>query len=176
MPVGTIIDHVSSYDNPPPGYLFCDGTEVSRTTYAKLFAVIGESFGSGNGSSTFNLPDGRGKFKRGVDYNTGNDPDASSRSAQAAGGNSGDNVGSIQGDSTKSHSHHVFHDSSATDTSPALTPDNYAQEASGATYDNNSYRFEAKGTSEEADVAKTSDTGDNETRPINFYINYFIKY
>jgi microcystin-dependent protein len=40
----------------PAGYLFCDGTAVSRTTYAALFAVIGAAFGSGDGSTTFNLP------------------------------------------------------------------------------------------------------------------------
>jgi len=47
------------YGNPvaPTGFLLCDGSAVSRTTYAALFAVIGTSFGAGNGSTTFNLPD-----------------------------------------------------------------------------------------------------------------------
>ena len=43
----------------PKGYLICDGSAVSRTTYADLFAAIGTTFGSGNGSTTFNLPDYR---------------------------------------------------------------------------------------------------------------------
>lgn len=45
----------------PQGFLFCDGSAVSRTTYANLFAVIGTSFGAGDGSTTFNLPDMRGR-------------------------------------------------------------------------------------------------------------------
>lgn len=45
----------------PTGFLACDGSAVSRTTYAALFAVIGTSYGTGNGSTTFNLPDGRGR-------------------------------------------------------------------------------------------------------------------
>jgi microcystin-dependent protein len=43
----------------PEGFLFCDGSAVSRTTYAKLLGVIGETYGSGDGSTTFNLPDYR---------------------------------------------------------------------------------------------------------------------
>jgi len=41
----------------PSGFLECDGTAVSRTTYATLFAVVGTTYGAGNGSTTFNLPD-----------------------------------------------------------------------------------------------------------------------
>lgn len=49
----------------PSGYLLCDGTAVSRTTYAALFAVVGTTFGVGDGSTTFNLPDLRGRFPLG---------------------------------------------------------------------------------------------------------------
>lgn len=45
----------------PDGYLLCDGSAVNRTTYARLFAVIGTTWGAGDGSTTFNLPDGRGR-------------------------------------------------------------------------------------------------------------------
>ena len=41
---------------PPAGYLVCDGSQVSRTTYAALFALVGTAFGAGDGSTTFNLP------------------------------------------------------------------------------------------------------------------------
>lgn len=51
----------------PPGFLLCDGSEVSRTTYGLLFAVIGTTYGIGNGSSTFNLPDLRGRIVVGKD-------------------------------------------------------------------------------------------------------------
>ena len=46
----------------PAGYLLCDGSAVSRTTYAALFTVLGTTYGSGNGSTTFNLPDLRQRF------------------------------------------------------------------------------------------------------------------
>ena len=46
-----------SYSSIPSGFLECDGTAVSRSTYAALFAVIGTTYGSGNGSTTFNVPD-----------------------------------------------------------------------------------------------------------------------
>ena len=50
----------------PEHYLFCDGSAVSRTTYATLYAVIGDTFGAGDGSSTFNLPDLGGRVPLGV--------------------------------------------------------------------------------------------------------------
>lgn len=50
----------------PENYLFCDGSAVSRTTYATLFGVIGTTFGAGDGSSTFNLPDLSGRVPIGV--------------------------------------------------------------------------------------------------------------
>lgn len=49
----------------PNGWLLCDGSAVSRTTYAKLFAVIGTTYGTGDGSTTFNVPDLRGRFPLG---------------------------------------------------------------------------------------------------------------
>jgi len=66
-PSGSIIMHAGS--SAPSGYLLCDGANVSRTTYADLFAVIGETFGPGDGSTTFNLPDFRGIFPRGAGTN-----------------------------------------------------------------------------------------------------------
>lgn len=63
VPVGTIIFRGASA--APSGWLFCNGAAISRTTYATLFAAIGETFGSGDGSTTFNLPDLRAKFVRG---------------------------------------------------------------------------------------------------------------
>jgi len=53
----------------PSGYLLCDGSAVSRATYAALFAVVGISFGPGDGITTFNLPDFRGLFPRGAGTN-----------------------------------------------------------------------------------------------------------
>jgi microcystin-dependent protein len=70
-------------DTPPTGYLECDGSAVSRTTYAALFSAIGTTFGSGDGSTTFNLPDIRGQFVRGWDDGAGIDTGRTFGSTQA---------------------------------------------------------------------------------------------
>lgn len=57
----------------PPGWLVCDGSTVSRSVYARLFAAIGTTFGAGNGTTTFRLPDMRGEFPRGWDAGRGVD-------------------------------------------------------------------------------------------------------
>lgn len=68
----------------PVGALKCNGAAVSRTTYAALFALIGTTFGVGNGTTTFNLPDFRGEFPRGWDDGRGIDTGRVIGSAQAA--------------------------------------------------------------------------------------------
>ena len=57
-------------ETAPPGTLACDGSEISRTVYDELFQVLGTKAGAGNGSTTFNLPDLRGQFVRGVGGNS----------------------------------------------------------------------------------------------------------
>jgi len=64
--IGMLFDDTSPL-GPPPGFLFADGREVSRTTYAKLFARIGTTYGAGDGETTFNLPDARGRATFGVE-------------------------------------------------------------------------------------------------------------
>jgi microcystin-dependent protein len=56
-PIGFVGDWMT--DTPPDGWLICDGQSVSRTTYADLFALWGDAFGAGDGTTTFNLPDFR---------------------------------------------------------------------------------------------------------------------
>lgn len=51
----------------PTGFLWCDGSEISRTTYSDLFTAIGTAYGSGNGTTTFNVPDLRGRVPGGKD-------------------------------------------------------------------------------------------------------------
>lgn len=58
VPPGTI--HQSSLASAPTGYLFCQGQAISRTTYSALFAVVGTTYGAGDGSTTFNVPDLQG--------------------------------------------------------------------------------------------------------------------
>lgn len=65
LPVGAMVMHGST--TAPSGWLACEGQEINRTTYSRLFAVIGTSFGAGNGTTTFNVPDLRGRVPTGVD-------------------------------------------------------------------------------------------------------------
>ena len=68
---------------PPTGWLKANGAAVSRTAYASLFAAIGTTFGTGDGSTTFNLPDLRGEFVRGWDDGRGVDSGRALGSSQA---------------------------------------------------------------------------------------------
>lgn len=65
LPAGLVFDYAGT--TPPTGFLLCYGQAVSRTTYAKLFAAIGTTYGAGDGSTTFNLPDYRGVVTAGLD-------------------------------------------------------------------------------------------------------------
>ena len=64
IPVGSIIPFAGR--NIPNGFLLCDGKEISRSDYSDLFNIINEDWGEGNGSTTFNIPDLRGVFLRGI--------------------------------------------------------------------------------------------------------------
>lgn len=71
VPAGSVFYRASN--TIPNGYLECDGSAVSRATYSTLFSVIGTTYGIGDGSTTFNLPDLRGEFIRGWDNTRGID-------------------------------------------------------------------------------------------------------
>ncbi len=64
--VGEVRMWAGRYDQPPAGWVVCDGREISRTTHAALFAVIGEGYGSGDGQTTFNVPDLRNRSPMGA--------------------------------------------------------------------------------------------------------------
>jgi microcystin-dependent protein len=68
VPAGAVMDF--AMNAAPAGWLACDGAAVSRTTYAALFAAIGTTWGAGDGSTTFQLPDMRGYFRRGAGTNS----------------------------------------------------------------------------------------------------------
>ena len=72
MPIGTVLAYYGT--TPPAHTLACNGAAISRTDYAELFAVIGTTAGAGDGSTTFNVPDLRGVFIRGLDNGRGLDP------------------------------------------------------------------------------------------------------
>lgn len=90
-PPGMVI--AVAMNTAPTGYLKCNGAAVSRTTYAALFAAIGTTWGAGDGSTTFNVPDLRGEFVRGWDDSRGID--------------SGRSFASSQADELKAHTHTV---------------------------------------------------------------------
>ena len=71
FPIGGGLIHFA--DTPPTGFLECDGSAISRTTYAALFAVVGTVWGAGDGTTTFNLPNTLGEFLRGWDHLRGVD-------------------------------------------------------------------------------------------------------
>lgn len=89
VPAGAVFYFAAN--SAPSGYLEANGAAISRTTYSALFAVVGTTFGSGDGSSTFNLPDLRGEFLRGWDNGKGTD--------------SGRTFGSFQDHQLQLHSH-----------------------------------------------------------------------
>ena len=107
IPAGTIAPFGGG--TVPAGWLLCDGSTVSRTTYANLFLAVGTVHGQGDGATTFHLPDYRGRFLRGADDMgtgaAGRDPNAAVRTAANAGGATGAGVGSVQADENKSHTH-----------------------------------------------------------------------
>jgi hypothetical protein len=97
---GTVKPWLTS--TPPTGWAEMNGSERPRTD--NLFALIGVQFGDGDGSTTYNLPDWRGKFVRGWDHGAGNDPNAASRTDRGD-GTGGDNVGTEQADAFQGHWH-----------------------------------------------------------------------
>ena len=88
MPSGSIIVYAGS--SAPTGWLFCDGSAISRSTYATLFGIISTSYGVGDGSSTFNLPDIRGRVVAGKEA-------SASLLTSAVGGLNGNTLGNTGG-------------------------------------------------------------------------------
>ncbi|MCP4541741.1 MAG: tail fiber protein [Chloroflexi bacterium] len=174
-PPGSVMAYAGSV--PPEGWLVCDGSDIDRVQYPALFAAITTTHGNGNGATTFNIPDYRGYFLRGVDAGTGRDPDALSRTAIITGANIGDVVGSVQENAT-SRPNTPF---------TTTTTGNHNHLAPTANYSGSSYEVpKDKSGYDYGDAAPTSYSGnhshaitsggDNETRPINAYVIWIIKY
>ena len=160
-PTGTILAFAGT--NVPSGWLLCNGSAVSRTTYDELFKTIGTAFGNGDGSTTFHIPDFRGRFLRGLDGTAGNDPDSGSSSNSGAdgkrfalnGGNAGNSIGSYQSDGIKSHQHVM----------------NFGSTGGGI-----AMWFSSVTSGAGSPVNYTDNFGGNETRPKNVYVNFIIKF
>jgi len=88
MPTGSIIVYAGS--SAPTGFLFCDGSAISRTTYATLFGVLSTTYGAGDSSSTFNIPDIRGRVIAGKEA-------SASLLTSALGGLNGNTLGNTGG-------------------------------------------------------------------------------
>jgi microcystin-dependent protein len=95
MPTGALVPYAGT--SAPSGFLLCYGQEVSRTTYASLFSAIGTTYGTGDGSTTFNLPDLRGRAVAGQDDMGGS---SANRLTGQSGGVNGDTLGGTGGNET----------------------------------------------------------------------------
>lgn len=155
----------------PIGWLFCDGSAVSRTTYAALFLAIGTAHGIGDEATTFNLPDYRGMFLRGFDAGRGVDPGRAFASTQQDEFNSHNHVGGtdVQGD----HQHGTAgSDGQGGGINHDFRPGN-----------NNNYTLSGGGTNlfftstngAHAHNVTVNPTGGTETRPKNVAVYYCIK-
>lgn len=143
---------VGSYDF----WLPCDGKAVSRTSYAKLFSVIGTTYGAGDGATTFNVPDLRGEFLRGLDQGRGVD--------------SGRTVGSRQGDAMRNlkgvHGGHAFKYGDPNKVSGPFKFENVTNGGAGATTNCSVYEMTF-------DASRQVPTA-NEFRPRNVAVPYYI--
>ena len=162
VPIGGIIIWPAGPIPTDPGWARCDGSAVSRTAYAALFAAIGITYGPGNGSTTFNLPDFRGVFLRGYGQNA--------TIKTAAGANAGSATraeGSSQTDSFASHNHNLVDGSG---------------NAVNANYRNLYDSINAGGSSGLTSsgnvnygLPRVSNTGGTETAPVNVAVSYLIR-
>jgi len=157
----------------PSGWLLCHGQSLNRAGHQELFAAIGRAHGTAS-ETTFNLPDYRGRFLRGVDGADGGDsdrdPDSSTRAAMFPGGNAA-GVGSVQSDAFQGHYHLNRYSDRFT---------GYGSAGNG--WQSNFTSNFKESTSSEAFVIDPVDDGVNgvprvakETRVKNAYINFIIK-
>ena len=154
--VGAII--ASARASAPDGFLLCDGSALSRTSYSALFEAIGIAYGAGNGSSTFNIPDLRGEFIRGADGGRGVDAGRTLGSAQ------GDAIRNITG--TTAQIGFLFNRAFSTQGCIYTIPNQGAPITATGDSKIKSIGFDA------SKIVPTA----NENRPRNVSVNFYIKY
>jgi phage-related tail fiber protein len=153
VPAGTVIYHAAN--TPPTDFIKANGAAISRTTYSDLFTAIGTTFGVGDGSTTFNVPDLRGEFPRGWDDSRGID--------------SGRAFGSAQTDAMQGHRHNTTLDGNYFKNDGILGPGSNGwsdQPSGGQTKTGNPTTDGSNGTPRTA----------AETRPRNIALLACIKY
>jgi len=157
VPSGMIMPFGGS--SSPTGFLACDGSAISRTTYSTLFTAIATTWGVGDGSGTFNVPDLRAMFLRGTgSHGTANMAKGTDFSAPA--------VGTIEDDQMQDHRHN-------TPMSPGTALQGYSSYQIGNHAYSTTYNFVSTSPIE-ANSQGTPRTGD-ETRPVNASVLYVIK-
>lgn len=158
--VGSVLDFAGAI--PPNLWLLCYGQAASRTDYAALFEVIGTTYGVGDGSTTFNLPDLRGRVTAGFDYMGG--PGALRLTLATANGVDGSAIGNVGGEQSDTltsatvptHSHSFSATSSAAG-SHAHTLNQYYGTASGSGFPG----YDGSGNASAGTFAATDAVGDH---------------
>ncbi|MBR2771256.1 MAG: tail fiber protein [Bacteroidales bacterium] len=175
IPAGVIVPFGGEVENIPSGWLLCDGSEVSRSEYPSLYDAVGVCWGIGDGATTFNLPDMRGMFLRGVSGDSGNDEDANERFVlNDNGGNTGNNVGSYQGDAIRNIIGEI--DGGGDDGPLPAGGEGTGAFEVGPWRGNGASGSNAAGAhSFNFDASRIVPVG-NDNRPKNVYVNYIIKY
>lgn len=169
MPVGAMVAYAGDAaaqrdDLAAAGWLICDGQEISQVDFKDLFDVIGLAFGAPDGGALLNLPDLRGLFMRGVSNDSDSDPDKNDRTVLHRGGNIGNTVGSYQEYATGKPKN-PFAARFTGDVIGKSSLDGGCDVADAGRYKDGNGEGRTDGTG-----------GDLETRPVNKYVYYLIKY
>ena len=173
IPAGSIQAYAG--ETLPAGWLRAEGGVVSRTEFPNLFAAIGTIYGAGDGSTTFKLPDYRGRFLRARANGSNADPDRAGRFARGD-GTTGDAVGTTQGDVIRNITGYFTMYGDNTDDSlifstfgafSTLNLGDRDRKINRDTNTRNSFRYTF-------DASTQVPTG-SDNRPKNTYVNYLIK-
>lgn len=166
MPVGAV--QTFALTSAPTGWLACDGSAISRSTYSTLFTAIGTTFGSGNGTTTFTIPDLRDRFVRSSGDSRTVGTTASHTTALPSGSSYTVTINSA-GDHT-----HTAGDEHRTGTQQCDGPDWLQGEVTA----NTGYGFDNRTTSTAGAHTHTASLGggDTETAPAHIVLLYCIKY